>query len=267
MSNSPSSESPSQTGDSFAPELPAPSAAILLIGNELLSGRTQDTNLAYMAKGLAGHGIRLREAKIIPDEPDIIVAAVNHFRTAHTYVFTTGGIGPTHDDITADCIAEALGVGIDINDEAKQRLLAYWAERGVEPNNDRLRMARIPFGASLIDNPISAAPGFRIQNVHVFAGVPRIMQAMFDSVLPELQRGSVIDSVSVMCDLGEGTIAAPLRALQAKFPAVDLGSYPGKMDGKFSVTLVARSTNKTELETVEQALKQLVQDANGSVIS
>lgn len=249
-----------------------PTAAVLLIGNELLSGRTQDTNLAYMAKGLSAHGIQLRQARIIPDEPSEIVDTVNTMRAAYTYVFTTGGIGPTHDDITADCIASAFGAGIDINLEAKQRLLDYWDKRGIEPNDDRLRMARIPNGAELIDNPISAAPGFRLDNVYVMAGVPKIMQAMFDSILPALQRGPVIDSVSVLCDLGEGTIAAPLRELQSRFPLVDLGSYPGKMPGdlssqqqkKFSVTLVARSSDQDELVKVEQALIELVANAGGS---
>ncbi len=242
---------------------PTPTAAVLLIGNELLSGRTQDTNLAYMAKGLAAHGIRLRETRIIPDDPAVIINTVNTLRAAYTSVFTTGGIGPTHDDITADCIASAFGVDIDIHPEAEARLMAYWAERGVEPNDDRLRMARIPHGATLIDNPVSVAPGFQVENVYVMAGVPRIMQAMFDSVLPHLQHGDVIDSISVLCNLGEGTIAAPLRELQAQFPNVDLGSYPGKMDEKYSVTLVARSANTDELKNVEQALHGLVEQLGG----
>lgn len=255
----------------------APTAAVLLIGNELLSGRTQDTNLAYMAKGLSAHGIQLRQARVIPDEPSEIVDTVNAMRAAYTYVFTTGGIGPTHDDITADCIASAFGVHIGINPEAELRLLDFWAKRGIEPNEDRLRMARIPNGAKLIDNPISAAPGFRVENVHVMAGVPKIMQVMFDSILPTLQHGPVIDSVSVLCDLGEGTIAAPLRELQARYPLVDLGSYPGKMPAdlsgkqhggeqqeKFSVTLVARSSDQAELAKVELALIELVVNAGGT---
>jgi len=244
----------------------APSAAIILIGNELLSGRTQDTNLAYMAAGLASHGIRVVETRIIPDDESVIVETLNTLRKANTYVFTTGGIGPTHDDITADCIAKAFSVAIDIHPEAQRRLLAYWSERNIQPNDDRLRMARIPEGAELIDNPVSVAPGFCIGNVYVFAGVPRIMQAMFDSVLPDLHRGAVIDSVSVQCNLGEGTIAAPLRALQERYPKVDLGSYPGKMDGKYRVTLVARSSDKQQLDEVAQALATLVGDAGGEII-
>ena len=243
----------------------APSAAIILIGNELLSGRTQDTNLAYMATGLAAHGIRVTETRIIPDDESVIVNTLNVLRKANTYVFTTGGIGPTHDDITADCIAKAFGVSIAIHAEAEATLLAYWAERDIEPNEDRLRMARIPAGASLVANPVSAAPGFCLDNVYVFAGVPRIMQAMFDSVLPNLQRGAVIDSVSVRCGLGEGTIAAPLRALQERYPDVDLGSYPGRMDGKFMVTLVARSSDAAKLKSVEQELVKLVLEAGGEM--
>jgi len=244
---------------------PAPSAAIILIGNELLSGRTQDTNLAYMATRLAAHGISVTETRIIPDNESVIVDTLNVLRKSNTYVFTTGGIGPTHDDITADCIAKAFGVSIGIHPEAQKILLAYWAERDVQPNEDRLRMARIPEGATLVQNPVSAAPGFCVENVYVFAGVPRIMQAMFDSVLPSLQRGLVIDSVSVQCNLGEGTIASPLRALQQRYPDVDLGSYPGRMEGKYSVTLVARSSDDVQLKQVEQELVQLVRTAGGEL--
>lgn len=237
----------------------------MLIGNELLSGRTQDTNLAYMASRLAAHGIRVSETRIIPDNESVIVDTLNVLRKNNSYVFTTGGIGPTHDDITADCIAKAFDVDIGIHPEAKKVLLAYWAERDVKPNEDRLRMARIPEGATLVDNPVSAAPGFCLENVYVFAGVPRIMQAMFDSVLPTLQRGAIIDSVSVQCNLGEGTIASPLRALQEHYPDVDLGSYPGRMDGKYMVTLVARSTDAAQLKKVRAELVKLVSDAGGQI--
>jgi len=150
-----------------------------------------------MAKGLAGHGIQLCEARIIPDIKTVIIQTVNTLRAEYSYVFTTGGIGPTHDDITADCIAEAFNVDIGINAEAERRLLVHWKARDIEPNADRLRMARIPHGAQLIDNPVSTAPGFQTENVYVMAGVPRIMQAMFDSILPTLQQGAVIQSVSV----------------------------------------------------------------------
>jgi len=246
---------------------PNPSAAILLIGNEILSGRTQDLNLAYMATRLADHGIRVTEARVIPDIEDVVVSTVNVLRASNTYVFTTGGIGPTHDDITADCIAKAFGVPIDINPDAEKVLMDYWANRNVEPNSDRLRMARIPEGASLIDNPVSAAPGFCMGNVFVMAGVPRIMQAMFDSILPTLQQGKIIASVSVRCNLGEGDLATPLRDLQTQYASVDLGSYPGLHNGKFAVTLVARSTDSALLKEVEKALIQLIDNAGGQLIN
>jgi len=244
-----------------------PTAAILLIGNEILSGRTQDLNLAYMGKALAAHGIRISEARIIPDIESVIVETLNHLRSTNSYVFTTGGIGPTHDDITADCVANAFGVHIDVREDAKRLLLAYWDERDIEPNEDRLRMARIPEGAILIDNPVSAAPGFVLENVFVMAGVPRIMQAMFDSILPGLQHGDVIDSVSVLCDLGEGTIASPLRALQEQYPDLDLGSYPGRKDGKSRVFLVARGTDTAKLESVKKQLQDLVKQCGGEILN
>lgn len=243
----------------------SPSAAIVLIGSELLSGRTQDINLAFMAKALATRGIRLNQARIIPDDESVIIDTLNTLRTSNTYVFTTGGIGPTHDDITADCVARAFQVGIGIHPEAQARLLEFWSQRGIEPNEDRLRMARIPHGGELIDNPVSVAPGFRVENVYVLAGVPRIMQAMFNSILPDLQCGSIIDSVSVKCDLGEGTIAAPLRALQSRFPEVDLGSYPGGKENAF-LTLVARSDDQVQLSEVQGALRELVEGAGGTVL-
>ena len=237
-----------------------PSAAVLLIGNELLSGRTQDTNLSYIAKRMVEKGIRVKEARVISDTPDVIVKAVNELRSRHTYVFTTGGIGPTHDDITADCVATAFGVALPINAEAKAILLAYFADRDVEVNDDRLRMARIPEGASLVDNPVSAAPGFQIENVFVFAGVPRIMQAMLDSVLPRLDEGQVLHSITVLCQLGEGTIASGLRALQAKYADVDIGSYPGKMQDDYRLSLVARGADEVVLEQIKIELEKMIAD-------
>ena len=241
----------------------APTAAMLLIGNELLSGRTQDANLAYLAGKLVERGIRLLEARIIADIPEDIVKGVNELRARYTYVFTTGGIGPTHDDITADCVAQAFGVELPVNEEAKNILLEYYKTRDIEMNADRLRMARIPVGAMLIDNPVSAAPGFRMKNVFVFAGVPRIMQAMLDKVLPQLGCGPVMHSISVACNLGEGTLAGELRALQERHPAIDLGSYPGKSGELSKLSLVARGTDVDELETVRQALQQMIADLGG----
>ena len=182
-------------------------AALIIIGNEVLSGRTHDKNLPYIAEKLNGVGVRLTEARVIPDIPDIIIRTVRELRANFTYVFTTGGIGPTHDDITADCVAEAMGVSIDIDPEALRRLEIHYENSGLEINEARLRMARIPAGATLIDNPISAAPGFRISNVHVMAGVPKIMQAMLDGILPTLKGGRPMISITLRCSLPEGRIA------------------------------------------------------------
>lgn len=240
-----------------------PTAALLMIGNELLSGRTQDANLAFIAGKMVERGIRLLEARVVADIPEDIVKGVNELRSRFTYVFTTGGIGPTHDDITADCVAQAFGVELPINEEAKRILLEYYKARDIEVNADRLRMARIPVGATLIDNSVSAAPGFRMKNVFVFAGVPRIMQAMLESILPQLGTGPVVHSISVACNLGEGTLAGAFRALQEKHPAIDLGSYPGKSGELSKVSLVARGTNMEELETVRQALQHMIRDLGG----
>ncbi|MBX2839320.1 MAG: competence/damage-inducible protein A [Gammaproteobacteria bacterium] len=245
---------------------PAPTASVLLIGNELLSGRTRDANLQYIGDRLSTRGIKISGAHIIPDIPDVIISTLNYLRSQNTYLFTTGGIGPTHDDITADCVAEAFGVELPIHAEAEALLLSYFQARGIEPNEDRMRMARIPTGATLIDNPVSAAPGFRIDNVFVMAGVPKIMQQMFDSILPTLARGPEINSVSVACDLGEGTIAAGLRSLQAEFPDIDIGSYPGAVTEKHKVSLVARGTEPQRLRILEERLKELVTSLGGSTV-
>ena len=244
-----------------APPAPAttPRAALLLIGNELLSGRTRDANLAHLAARLGTRGIRVAEARVVADVPDVIVRAVNALRAEHDLLFTTGGIGPTHDDITADCIARAFGVPIGVHPEARARLEAFWDARGVVPNEERLRMARIPEGATLIDNDVSAAPGFRIGNVLVMAGVPRIMQSMLEHVLPTLPSGPLVHAASVVVGgLGEGDIARPLRELQERFPAIDLGSYPGSVDGRSRVELVARGSDRTALAEVHAALLELV---------
>jgi molybdenum cofactor synthesis domain-containing protein len=243
----------------------APTAAVILIGNELLSGRTQDTNLQYIASQLCSHGITLRETRVIPDDHAVVVSTLNTLREAHDYVFTTGGIGPTHDDITADCVADAFGVALPVHPEAKQRLLDYFKQRDIEPNEDRLRMARIPDGGVLIDNPVSVAPGFRVDNVFVMAGVPRIMQAMFDSILPSLAKGPAIESISVTCNLGEGTLAAPLRKLQDQYPMLEIGSYPGKFSDKPRVMLVARGTDADALANVEQALIDMIPQLGGTI--
>ncbi len=237
----------------------APAAAFLIIGNEILSGRTQDLNLAYAAEQLVARGIRVAEARVVPDTEAAIVAAVNQLRSAYDLVFTSGGIGPTHDDITADCIGMAFGLPVTVDPEAQRRLAALCDEKGIELNEDRLRMARMPQGAQLIDNPVSGAPGFIVDNVYVMAGVPRIMQAMLDVVMPSLPTGPVMASVStVVLDLGEGDIATPLRELQARWPSVDIGSYPGRVDGRFRVELVARSADDAALASAHAELRSLL---------
>lgn len=214
---------------------------MILIGNELLSGRTQDLNLAYVAKGLAALGIRLLEARVIPDIPDVIVTTVNECRARASYVFTTGGIGPTHDDITTECVARAFEVPVVRHPDAEKLLIAHYPPEKL--NADRLRMADVPEGAELIPNPVSAAPGYRIGNVYIMAGVPRIMQAMFDHVKTHLTPGDPIQSLSLTFEGGEGDIATPLRIIQEAHPGVDIGSYPHFQYGKVSTTLVVRSAD------------------------
>jgi len=221
-------------------------AAMLVIGNEILSGRTRDANMHFLAGKLTELGIRLAEARVVPDVPERIIRAVNELRATYDYVFTSGGIGPTHDDITADCIAQAFGVGIDIHPEARRRLEAHY-EAGML-NAARLRMARIPDTASLIDNPVSAAPGFRIDNVMVMAGVPSIFQAMVVSVSAELVGGDKLLSRTVIALIPEGAIAEQLGALQQEYPDVDMGSYPAFRGGKASCAIVMRSTDKARLD-------------------
>jgi len=245
----------------------SPTAALLLIGNELLSGRTQDKNMAFLGARLSARGIVLSEARVVADIPEVIVAAVNALRAQYTYVFTTGGIGPTHDDITADCIAEAFAVDLPIHPEAERRLLAYYAEREIEPNADRMRMARVPVGGTLIDNPVSIAPGFQIGNVIVMAGVPRIMQAMFGNVESNLAVGPSIESISVLCDLGEGTFASALRDLQAEHTSVDLGSYPMSAENGYRVALVAKGQDPSVLDTLRGQLEEMVVRLGGRVFT
>ncbi|WP_420723378.1 competence/damage-inducible protein A [Hwanghaeella sp. LZ110] len=235
-------------------------AALIIIGNEVLSGRTHDKNLPYIAEKLNGVGVRLTEARVIPDIPDIIIRTVRELSANFTYVFTTGGIGPTHDDITADCAAEAMGVAIDIEPEALRRLEIHYQNSGLEINEARLRMARIPSGATLIDNPISAAPGFRIGNVHVMAGVPKIMQAMLDGILPTLKGGRPMISITLRCSLPEGRIAEGLGALANAYPDVDFGSYPAWTKTAFQVSLVVRGEDPDRVEQAALAVEGLIRD-------
>ena len=236
--------------------MPNPTAAMLVIGDEILSGRTRDANMHYLAGQLTEAGIDLREVRVVSDDPGAIVAAVRALSEAHETVFTSGGIGPTHDDITADCIAEAFGDAIDIRADARALLQAHYDRQGVELNAARLRMARIPDSATLIDNPVSVAPGFSIRNVHVMAGVPAVFQAMVASVLPTLTGGDPLISKTLRIERGEGDIAGPLGALAQSYPQLSLGSYPYQKDGKYGANIVIRGTDGA---MVDAALAELAQ--------
>lgn len=236
-------------------------AAVLVIGDEILSGRTQDTNTNYIARFLGALGIDLCEARVVPDIEEEIVAALNALRLRYTYVFTTGGIGPTHDDITADAIARAFSVGIDYNPEALALLAARYAPH--EFNHMRKRMARIPDNATLIHNSVSAAPGFRIGNVFVMAGVPMIMRAMLEEIAPHLDRGAVVHSATVSTRLPEGRIAAGLQAIQRDYPSLSVGSYPFHREDGFGVQLVVRGRDLENVEKAASAIEQLVRAEGG----
>jgi molybdenum cofactor synthesis domain-containing protein len=238
-------------------------AAVLVIGNEILSGRTQDANLTFLAKHLNDIGIQVKEARVVSDEADEIVAALNALRGRYDYVFTTGGIGPTHDDITADSVAKAFGVGIDYHPEVYEMLKAYFEGRGMEANEARMRMARIPDGARLIDNTVSLAPGFEIGNVFVLAGVPSIARAMFEGAKNRLRHGQTVLSRSVRVHVGEGTVAESLASAQDEFPDVEMGSYPWAKDGKFGTSLVLRAYNKARLDEAFEAVFKLAVEAGG----
>jgi molybdenum cofactor synthesis domain-containing protein len=238
----------------------SPTAGLLLIGDEILSGRTKDKNLGYIADFLTALGIDLKEARVVADIEDDIAAAVNALRARYTYVFTTGGIGPTHDDITADAVAKAFGVEIDHDPRAVAILQVHYAPGML--NEARMRMARIPAGAELIENPVSKAPGFRLGNVFVMAGVPKIMQAMLDSLAPQLERGTPMLSATVTAYIGEGDLAKPLKEIQERHPQVVIGSYPFEEGGKYGSNLVLRSRDPArlslatgEVEKMTQALK------------
>lgn len=236
----------------------SPTAAVLIIGNEILSGRTQDTNLAHIAKKLSAIGVRIAEVRVVPDIENEIVAAVNALRARYTYIFTTGGIGPTHDDITTDCIAKAFGVGVIEHPEARARLVAHYAGKNIPLTPARLRMARIPEGTQLIDNGVSGAPGFRIENVYVMAGVPNIMQAMLETILPTLQHGPAYISRSVSGYVAESAIAEALANVAARYPQLDVGSYPWQRDGRWGTALVARGTDPAAVEAASNEILSFV---------
>jgi molybdenum cofactor synthesis domain-containing protein len=240
--------------------MPNPTAAMLTIGDEILSGRTRDTNMPHLAAALTERGIGLRETRVVPDDRDEIVAALNALRGRYTHVFTSGGIGPTHDDITADAVAAAFGVGIDVREDARAILARNYANPEVELNAARLRMARIPDGAELIENPVSRAPGFSIGNVHVMAGVPAVFEAMVAGLLPTLTGGRPLVSETLRVDRAEGEIAGPLGVVAEAHREVTIGSYPFIRDGRFGSNLVVRGEDGAAVAAAMAALREMVRE-------
>lgn len=232
-------------------------AAILIIGNEILSGRTKDANVGYLAEQFTEIGIILSEVRMIPDDEGTIIKAINELRAQCAYVFTSGGIGPTHDDITSASIAKAFSVNLERNPEALAMLQSHYTPD--ELNESRLKMADIPAGASLIENPISKAPGFILENVHVLAGVPKILQAMFEQIRSQLTGGPKMLSHTLSSLKTEGVIAADLKRLQAEFPDVDIGSYPYFKNGEFGVSIVLRSTDAEQLEAAIKLAEDIIE--------
>lgn len=233
-------------------------AAMIVIGDEILSGRTKDKNIGHLADVMTAIGVDLKEVRIVADEEDRIVAAVNALRMDFDYVFTTGGIGPTHDDITADSVAKAFGVSCEYHAETLALMGEHYADRGLEFNAARKRMARLPIGAEPIKNPVSVAPGFRIGNVYVMAGVPSIFQAMLDNVIPTLKTGQKLTSAIIHCPFGEGMIGERLAEIQIEHPDTIIGSYPKYLDGSFWTELVVRARNEQALEPARAKVQALV---------
>ncbi len=233
-------------------------AAVLVIGDEILSGRTKDKNIGAIAEHLTAIGIRLKEVRVVADEESDIVAAVNQLRQRYTYVFTTGGIGPTHDDITADSIAKAFAVSIGVDPRARAMLQAACDARGVALTPARLRMARLPAGSDLVENSISVAPGFMIGNVIVMAGIPDIMRNMLEAVTPRLKTGPCMLSRTIPLDQPESQIADAFAAHQRRFPSVAMGSYPTLRNGAPATDLVLRSTDAATLDEAYRTLKSLL---------
>lgn len=239
-------------------------AAILIIGNEILSGRTKDANLNYLATELTAIGVRLTEARVVADVPDAIIKAVNELRATYDHVFTTGGIGPTHDDITAECIARAFGVKLIKDPRAVRLLTNHYGEANL--TEARLRMAHVPEGATLIDNPVSVAPGFQIGNVYVLAGVPAICRAMFDGLKGRLKTGDKVLSVTISGHVGEGVIAKGLGELQERYPILEIGSYPFFRQGRFGASFVLRGTDPVALKPAAEELRTLIRSLGAEPI-
>ena len=233
-------------------------AALIIIGNEILSGRTQDKNLSYLANWLNEIGIQLSEVRVIRDEEKVIIDTVNHLRSEYDYVFTTGGIGPTHDDITSLSIARAFGVELEVNDKALSILKEYYKDD--ELTEARMKMTMIPVGAELVDNPVSKAPGFKMDNVFVMAGIPSIMQGMLEGTRIFLKGGDVVKSLSIDVFTPESNVAQALTDLQKKYNDVEIGSYPFSKDNRFGTTLVMRSSDKKRLHQCDEELKELMKE-------
>jgi molybdenum cofactor synthesis domain-containing protein len=234
-----------------------PTAAMLVIGDEILSGRTRDSNTNHLAKALTEVGIDLKEARVVSDDQPAIVAAVRTLSDAYDHVFTSGGIGPTHDDITADAMGAAFDAHVDVRDDARALLQAHYDRAGTTLNEARLRMARIPDGATLIDNPVSTAPGFTIKNVNVMAGVPSVFEAMVASVISKLAHGAPLLSESWRVMRGEGDVAAPLAQIATDHPDLSLGSYPFQKDGAYGTNIVIRGTEQTRVTAAMTQLQAL----------
>ncbi len=245
---------------------PSPTACLLVIGNEVLSGRTQDANIRFLATRLGEIGVPLREVRVIPDVRETIISTVNEVRAKFDHVFTTGGIGPTHDDITSECIAAAFGLPWEPHPEAWARLERHYKPGDFNPA--RQRMATMPRGATLIDNPISIAPGFTVGNVHVMAGVPRIMQSMFEALAPSLEGGPPIASRTVHADgVMEGRIAEGLAEIQRRWPDLDIGSYPYYRMGGGGVALVAKGQDSEAVEEAARAITVLLRATGGKPVA
>lgn len=235
--------------------MPNPTAAMLVIGDEILSGRTRDANMHHLAQVLTEKGVDLKEVRVVSDDAPAIVSAIQSLSGTYDHVFTSGGIGPTHDDITADCVAEAFDQSIDVRDDARALLAAHYERQGSELNEARLRMARIPEHGVLIDNPVSIAPGFLVENCYVMAGVPSVFRAMVDSVIPGLTGGAPLLSESQRFLVGEGDIAAPLGKLAEDNPALSIGSYPFHHEGRYGTNIVIRGTDADAAKSVMDALR------------
>lgn len=241
-----------------------PTAAMIVIGDEILSGRTRDINAHVLARELTNVGIQLNEVRFIPDDERTIVMTINELRMGFDHVFTSGGIGPTHDDITADCVAKAFGVGIGVREDARAVLATNYANPDTDLNEARLRMARVPDPATLIDNPVSKAPGFSVENVHVMAGVPKIFEAMLEGLLHSIKGGVPLESDTVRINRPEGEIAGPLGTFAADNPDLSIGCYPFNKDGDLGCNVVVRGTEKTDVVAATATLALVLGRAGGS---